>query len=941
MPTPTPSATDEHARIRHFLSSAAELPSVDALTLELRALLRVLFETRGEPLLFDDAPREKRHATSGWHELRDATTTLCRFYRPQPLNDGERRHLELLQSVLPTLAETILLRRLRTRLKTATELIRHITQQLAVEDATLQARLDRLAAIARTVPGVGGALIIALDEHHDPIADGHDNLQPIQPKYQTRLEALNQLADRLREEMSSEVPAGWLSLPERWSASFHPILQADQLTGYLLIAHNDLGRDDSYALLDDLARFYHLPIREALQREAIGRLRALRELAKDLAPNELAINEIVRRIREIFRADTVTLWLEAEGLLHLSSSTDPTLMDLRSGRKVYRPGQGLTGNVWSQNRTVSVFNTHDRKHIAEALQLEAYEGPTHKEVDEQGKEYTQYLGVPIRCGGKAIGVLRLVRSAGAFHFSKDEQAALEFFGELLGLRVDDALRRQILDTVWASENVALIASYEKNVTLVNPGATRLFKALKGPLLGKAARDLYVPGDFYRVEDALQEAVREKERRVKQPMVVYFQSAAGLRSPAELSLHLLRNALIHPPLNYTLGVASDLSEQYASAAGFAQLMHLLDKIRIVFIRCLADGSLVFSNQAEELVTGYSREELMFHREKLWSEPHKRNLLFAEASAAKGQIVRRLIHLRHKKGTPLPVWIQVRLTREGDREILEGLYEDISGRLKLQDWLDLPRDRWVDDKQLLDRLEQDAKDRLHYQTTLKHQLKSPLFALVEHLRLLERSGAIPDEAKRTFGRLISETLVAWRQVGTFFDLDDLLLREHLSVGELRQVFLVQLILQVVDDFNPVARLKHLKVIVEREALRPHEELIAHPRLLSQVISNLLDNAIKYSHKGSTIFFRAPRTPIGPGFEVSSRGAHVEPDERTQLFGRGFRGRRAQGLAEGSGLGLWFSRRVLDLHGGSITYEADIDPNGGPRNTFVVRLHRQPNP
>lgn len=939
MPSPAATFASVNTQLAATLSDLSRLNNLEEIKSRLPEIIRGIPGIDGGKLAFGEPMPEAPNERAGWHEIKGDRSALCAFCYPIALSRAQADFLRALQVVVPILTEAIRLRRLRNRMSSAKQLIHRVTEELVTEDSTLEERLDRLAKISGSIPGAGGAIVIALDKQHDPIAAGYDRLQLLPGKEETRLETLNKLADCLRDTQGREVPPGWILLPETLSASFYPIHRGDQRTGYLLVAQSGLGDDDAYELLADLANFFHLPIREALQRQALDRLRALRELANELRPDQLDLSQLVHRIREIFKADTVSLWLEAEKQLHLSASTDPRLLDLANGRRVYERGQGLTGNVWSQNRSVSVFNTHDREHIARELNISAYKGATHMEVDDNGQEYTQYLGVPIRSGGTAIGVLRLVRSSGSLHFSPDEQSALEFFGELLGLRVDDALRRQILETIWQSEKVALIASHRARVTLVNRGAERLFANVDGALVGKPARELYVAGDFSRVEAALREAVGRREGGVARPLVVYFQSARNERSPAELSLHLLQNKLLHPPLEFTLGVASDISEQYSGAAGFAQLIHVLDKTRIVFIRSLSDGRLVYSNQAEELVTGYSREELMEGRQKLWIDPNKRALLFAEARLKRGEIVRRLVKLKTKDERPLTVWTQVRLVREGDVEILEGLYEDVSGRLKLQDWLSLPTDSWVDDKTLLDRLEEEAKNRLHYQTTLGHQIKSPLFALVANLRMLEQSEGLSEDEKKPIGRLISETLVAWRQIGSFFDLDDLLLKESLAHQDLRHVYLVQLILQVVDDFNHVARQRNLRIVVEREGIRPHEELIAHPRLLTQLVGNLIDNAVKYSRPSSVVYIRAARDHQEPGFEISSRGAHVEPDERDKLFTRGFRGRRASGLAEGSGLGLWFARRVLELHKGTIQYLAESEPSEGSRNIFVVRLKRQP--
>ena len=99
------------------------------------------------------------------------------------------------------------------------------------------------------------------------------------------------------------------------------------------------------------------------------------------------------------------------------------------------------------------------------------------------------------------------------------------------------------------------------------------------------------------------------------------------------------------------------------------------------------------------------------------------------------------------------------------------------------------------------------------------------------------------------------------------------------------------------------------------------------LEQALRNLVENAIKYSARGSTITIEVSKTP---SIRVIDRGRGVPFEEREMIFERFHRADRRSG---GSGLGLSIVRRVAEAHGGKISVEDA--PGGG--SVFVLRFPR----
>jgi signal transduction histidine kinase len=108
---------------------------------------------------------------------------------------------------------------------------------------------------------------------------------------------------------------------------------------------------------------------------------------------------------------------------------------------------------------------------------------------------------------------------------------------------------------------------------------------------------------------------------------------------------------------------------------------------------------------------------------------------------------------------------------------------------------------------------------------------------------------------------------------------------------------------------------------------------PLRIEQVVVNLLGNAVKYSPAGGRIEVElaAPREGVAR-VAVRDHGNGVPPAVRGRLFERFVRGHDDEHRS-GMGLGLYVSRQIVELHGGTIRHESP--PDGGSR--FVVELPR----
>jgi PAS domain S-box-containing protein len=108
-------------------------------------------------------------------------------------------------------------------------------------------------------------------------------------------------------------------------------------------------------------------------------------------------------------------------------------------------------------------------------------------------------------------------------------------------------------------------------------------------------------------------------------------------------------------------------------------------------------------------------------------------------------------------------------------------------------------------------------------------------------------------------------------------------------------------------------------------------ADPRRIEQVVTNLLENALKYSAEGSPIRILIASTDGGAMIAVQDEGSGISPEELPRLFDRYFQTQRARDRRRGLGLGLFIAKGLVEAHGGNISVESI--PNVG--STFRVWL------
>ena len=169
------------------------------------------------------------------------------------------------------------------------------------------------------------------------------------------------------------------------------------------------------------------------------------------------------------------------------------------------------------------------------------------------------------------------------------------------------------------------------------------------------------------------------------------------------------------------------------------------------------------------------------------------------------------------------------------------------------------------------------------------------------------------------------------------DQLLDIDKLESGELelscQPVAVKPFLEEVAEPFSTL--LTDAEIRLEIEIGQDLPELMIDMQYMARVISNLLDNALKFTPDRGCIQLGAVAEPdeVGPQVCISlhDTGTGIPPDVKPFLFQKYRQARIQQGRRAGTGLGLYFCKLVVEAHGGKIW--ADSAPGQG--STFFVLL------
>jgi len=233
-------------------------------------------------------------------------------------------------------------------------------------------------------------------------------------------------------------------------------------------------------------------------------------------------------------------------------------------------------------------------------------------------------------------------------------------------------------------------------------------------------------------------------------------------------------------------------------------------------------------------------------------------------------------------------------------------------------------------MIARLERTFEQQRQFVQDASHELRTPLAAIRTNIEVAEMDPHLSEEEMRTLLETIKEQTARLTRLS-----EDLLM---LSTNEreappVEPLPLLELAHDVARQLTPLAATRNVSIDVSGDGSVAG---MANTDLLFRAISNLVDNAIKYSGEGKNVWVTVARKDGAAEIRVRDNGPGIPEEQRSRIFERFYRidkGRsRAQG---GTGLGLAIVRELIESMGGQISVESEV----GKGSTFIVRLGEAP--
>ncbi len=214
-------------------------------------------------------------------------------------------------------------------------------------------------------------------------------------------------------------------------------------------------------------------------------------------------------------------------------------------------------------------------------------------------------------------------------------------------------------------------------------------------------------------------------------------------------------------------------------------------------------------------------------------------------------------------------------------------------------------------------------------VSHELRTPLTSISAYTDLLERNrtGNLTEKQVRQLGVVGRNSAHLSRLISDLLDISKI---ENPEFTLTKAKFDVsEVMLELVESLEPLAKAKEQQITVE---LINEIDLVADKQKVTQVISNLIENAIKYSPTGAKISVETSLNGTDAEIVITDSGYGISLADQEQIFEAFFRSRTEENWeVPGTGLGLALVKRIISMHGGSVTLKSEI----GVGSSFKIIL------
>ncbi len=475
----------------------------------------------------------------------------------------------------------------------------------------------------------------------------------------------------------------------------------------------------------------------------------------------------------------------------------------------------------------------------------------------------------------------------------------------------------------STPDATLMVNPAGRIVLANGQAERLFGYSHGELRGRSV-DALLPSRFSKahVGHRAHYFAHPRTRAMGAGLELYGLRKDGTEFPVEISL----SPLATDEGTVVMSAVRDISERKKAEQKFRGLLESAPDAMVIVDR---KGVIVLVNSQAEQLFGHTKEYLLgksvdllvpgrlrerhpAHRAGFFADPRPRAM-------GEGQ---ELFGLR-SDGTEFPVEISLSPLETEDGVLVSSAIRDITERRVIE--------RALHEKNLELQSAAVAKDR--FLATMSHELRTPMNAIIGYTGtlMMRLAGPLTADQERQLGIIQASAKHLLSLINDLLDLAKI--ESDKREVTMEDVDVAAIVEEVTTSLRPMADKKGIRFNLDRSADAP--PLRTDRRALSQIVINLVGNAIKFTEAGEVVV-RARREVVGktPVRVVSVRdtGCGISPENVQRLF-QAFTQLDSSSTRrhEGTGLGLYLSQKLAALIGGRLTCDSKV----GVGSTFELLL------
>jgi len=530
------------------------------------------------------------------------------------------------------------------------------------------------------------------------------------------------------------------------------------------------------------------------------------------------------------------------------------------------------------------------KNIEERKTSEAHLEKAHKDLEESEERYRNIAE-------NASDGIYQVDLTGKIIYANKANA------EIFGYTVEELKTKNFADLVTKESLPQAEEDFKKSLTGENTSGTMQAIRKDGSVItiSYSGTSLVEKGKITGTTGMIRDVTvqREKDKALELAQKELKQTNAELEEKQKAVLNVLED--IQEEKESTEKIARDLEKFELAVENATDHIIITDP----------DAKIVYVNRAAEELTGFSKEEILGQNPRLWgkqmsSEYYKK--LWKTIKIDKKPFIGEIIN-KNKKGGRYEAAVRISpvLNKKGDVIFFVSLERDITAQKKAE------------------------RSKTEFVSLASHQLQTPLTSVRWNAELIldsnEKNHNLSPKQLEYIKDLYNSTIRTIELVNSLLNVS------RIELGTINvdpePTDIKSISISCSDEIQKEALNKNIKIETFYD---PDLPLInVDPIFFRMILSNLLSNAVKYTNPGGSVKLETIKEEKSVIIKVSDTGVGIPKKQQSKIYTKFFRADNAQILSEGSGLGLYIVKSVLEKTGGKLWFESEEDKG----TTFFIEL------